>query len=82
MIEKKDKQKYTQEQLKLMKTQDIGYMLMKKMIDKNKAEKLKASLHSLEERATNKHTVFVDSQEDNISIQYQKLFIRLITDQK
>lgn len=53
--------KYTQEQLRLMKTQDVGYLSMKSQAEKKKVEKMQESLHLIgapvQER---RHVVFVE----------------------
>ncbi|KAJ8553756.1 hypothetical protein K7X08_024434 [Anisodus acutangulus] len=47
--------KYTPEELTLMKTQDIGYILQKVLTEKKKFEKLTATLHSLDNQPSNRH---------------------------
>jgi len=51
--------KYTTDQLKLLKTQDIKYVQLKSQMDAKKLEKLRASLHYIGEQPQNKHVVFV-----------------------
>jgi U3 small nucleolar RNA-associated protein 11 len=54
--------------LKLLKTQDFNYIALKTKSEENKIEKLKGSLHSIAALQKipnlNKHTIFVDSDED------------------
>ncbi|KAJ0839892.1 putative small-subunit processome, Utp11 protein [Helianthus annuus] len=50
-----DSDKYTEEELLLMKTQDIGYILQKLQAEKKKIERLTATLHSLDSQPSNKH---------------------------
>jgi U3 small nucleolar RNA-associated protein 11 len=54
--------------LKLFKTQDLGYITLKKQSEQTKIERLKSSLHCVSALAAapkqNSHTIFVDSDED------------------
>lgn len=52
--------KYSQEELRLMKTQDVKYVALKAQVDAKKAERLKDSLHFIGMAQVNSHTVFVD----------------------
>ncbi|XP_012073157.1 probable U3 small nucleolar RNA-associated protein 11 isoform X2 [Jatropha curcas] len=56
--------KYTQEELMLMKTQDIGYVLQKLQSEKKKAEKLTAALHSLDSHPLNRHIYYAEDREE------------------
>ncbi|XP_050230945.1 probable U3 small nucleolar RNA-associated protein 11 [Mercurialis annua] len=56
--------KYTAEELLLMKTQDIGYILQKLQSEKNKIEKLTATLHSLDSQLPNKHIYYAEDREE------------------
>ncbi|KAJ4838526.1 hypothetical protein Tsubulata_047132 [Turnera subulata] len=56
--------KYTHEELKLMKTQDIGYILQKMQSEKKKIERLTASLHSLDSQPSSKHIYFAEDREE------------------
>ncbi|KAK2079278.1 hypothetical protein QBZ16_002969 [Prototheca wickerhamii] len=58
--------KYSQEELRLMRTQDIGYLGVKARTEAKKVEKLQKSLH-LVGAATPRHTVFVESQQEQES---------------
>ncbi|XP_022149947.1 probable U3 small nucleolar RNA-associated protein 11 [Momordica charantia] len=61
--------KYTAEQLMLMKTQDSGYILQKMQSEKKKIEKLTATLHSLDSQPSNKHLYFAEDREEANKIQ-------------
>ncbi|KAG4999572.1 hypothetical protein JHK87_020644 [Glycine soja] len=56
--------KYTQEELMLMKTQDMGYILQKIQSERNKIERLTASLHSIDNQPANKHVFFAEDREE------------------
>ncbi|XP_015573737.1 probable U3 small nucleolar RNA-associated protein 11 [Ricinus communis] len=56
--------KYTEEELLLMKTQDIGYILQKLQSEKKKIEKLTATLHSLKNQPSNRHIYYVEDREE------------------
>eukprot|EP00250_Pteridium_aquilinum_P006145 c16119_g1_i1 orf=236-934(+) len=56
-------QKYTQEELLLMKTQDIGYVLCKAQSEQKKVERLQAALHSFDQAPVNKHMYFAENGE-------------------
>ena len=47
--------------VRLLKTQDMGYLVHKKSVDDRKAEKLGQNLHFIGEVVPKKHTIFVDS---------------------
>ncbi|XP_057547542.1 probable U3 small nucleolar RNA-associated protein 11 isoform X2 [Amaranthus tricolor] len=61
--------KYTPEELSLMKTQDIGYVLQKLQIEKKKVEKLKATLHNLDNQPSNRHIYFAEDREEANELQ-------------
>ncbi|RVE62910.1 hypothetical protein OJAV_G00162590 [Oryzias javanicus] len=56
----------TEEQKKMMRTQDIGYVEMKRVAEAKKIERLKGELHLLDAdgKQQNKHTFFVDSKKE------------------
>ncbi|CAB3977347.1 probable U3 small nucleolar RNA-associated 11 [Paramuricea clavata] len=60
------KKPHTNEQLKMMKSQDLNYARMKRITEKKKVERLQCSLHLIRERDThvNSRTVFVDSKDE------------------
>eukprot|EP01116_Phalansterium_solitarium_P014766 TRINITY_DN32589_c0_g1_i1.p1 TRINITY_DN32589_c0_g1~~TRINITY_DN32589_c0_g1_i1.p1 ORF type:complete len:240 (+),score=44.73 TRINITY_DN32589_c0_g1_i1:33-752(+) len=64
MLGKKKGDQYTAEQMKLMKTQDVGYLTLKNVQEKKKVEKLQRNLHQIASKPVNKHTVFVDSEKE------------------
>ncbi|XP_057960550.1 probable U3 small nucleolar RNA-associated protein 11 isoform X2 [Malania oleifera] len=61
--------KYTPEELMLMKTQDIGYVLQKVQSEKKKIEKLTAMLHSLDNQPSNRHVYFAEDRDGAREIQ-------------
>ncbi|KAK3446487.1 hypothetical protein EUGRSUZ_A02172 [Eucalyptus grandis] len=61
--------KYTNEELMLMKTQDIGYILQKVQSEKKKIEKLTATLHSLDDRPSSNHVYYAEDREEAKEIQ-------------
>ncbi|KAL7169418.1 hypothetical protein ACSBR2_034459 [Camellia fascicularis] len=63
--------KYTQEELMLMKTQDIGYVLQKLQSEKNKIEKLTAVLQSLDNQPSTIHIFYAEDREDAKEMQLQ-----------
>ncbi|KAK4404802.1 putative U3 small nucleolar RNA-associated protein 11 [Sesamum angolense] len=52
--------KYTKEELMLMKTQDIGYILQKLQAEKKKIEKLSGMLHCLDNNSSGNHVYFAE----------------------
>lgn len=56
-------QQYNHEELLLMKTQDIGYVLCKAQSEQKKVERLQAALHSLDQPPVNKHKYFAENGE-------------------
>ncbi|KAI3942750.1 hypothetical protein MKW92_045607 [Papaver armeniacum] len=61
--------KFTQDQLMLMKTQDMGYIKQKWQIEEKKIERLSSMLHSLGDRTPNKHVYFAEDREEAKEIQ-------------
>jgi U3 small nucleolar RNA-associated protein 11 len=58
------REKLSVDVLKVMKTQDVAYLHMKRSIDHAKAEKLSACAHFIDVEKPNVHTIFVDNQSD------------------
>eukprot|EP00195_Chlamydomonas_chlamydogama_P010607 CAMPEP_0202903222 /NCGR_PEP_ID=MMETSP1392-20130828/22797_1 /ASSEMBLY_ACC=CAM_ASM_000868 /TAXON_ID=225041 /ORGANISM="Chlamydomonas chlamydogama, Strain SAG 11-48b" /LENGTH=223 /DNA_ID=CAMNT_0049590279 /DNA_START=81 /DNA_END=749 /DNA_ORIENTATION=- len=52
--------KYSQEELALMKSQDVKYLSLKERVEAEKIRRIKESLHFIGLEPRNKHTVFVD----------------------
>lgn len=59
-----DANQYTPEELMLMKTQDMGYILQKIQSEKKKVERLRATLHSIDNQPPNKHVYFAEDREE------------------
>lgn len=56
--------KYSQEQLRLMKSQDVGYLNLKAQAERKKVERMQESLHLIGAPAQRQHVVFVDDEEE------------------
>lgn len=55
---------YSNEELLLMKTQDIQYVLQKAQSEKKKAERLQSALHCIGCHPSNRHTYFAEDREE------------------
>ncbi|GER52530.1 U3 small nucleolar RNA-associated protein 11 [Striga asiatica] len=58
--------KYTKEELMLMKTQDIGYIFQKLQTEKKKIERLSGMLHYLDDdnHSSNKHVYYAEDRDE------------------
>lgn len=66
---------YTEEELLLMRTQDVGYLMNKAQIEQRKVEKLRAS-HLPMSGTINKHVFFVDDREEAIDVEKKLVGVR------
>ncbi|CAK9309668.1 unnamed protein product [Citrullus colocynthis] len=74
--------RYTAEQLMLMKTQDAGYILHKMQSEEKKIEKLTATLHFLDNQPSNEHLYFAEDREEADEIQSLSSKGRLVASSK
>ncbi|GMF16280.1 unnamed protein product [Phytophthora lilii] len=56
-------QQLDSEALRVLKTQDLAYLHMKRAVDLRKAERLNRGLHFVDAPKGNRHTVFVDDEQ-------------------
>ncbi|XP_052176764.1 probable U3 small nucleolar RNA-associated protein 11 [Diospyros lotus] len=63
--------KYSQEELMLMKTQDIGYVLQKLQSENKKIEKLSTMLQRLDNPSSSRHVYYAEDREDAETLQLQ-----------
>ncbi|CAA0812809.1 Probable U3 small nucleolar RNA-associated protein 11 [Striga hermonthica] len=61
--------KYTKEELMLMKTQDIGYIFQKLQAEKKKVEKLSGMLHCLDNSSLSKHVYYAEDRDEARELQ-------------
>lgn len=64
--------KYTPEELLLMKTQDMGYIMQKIQSEKKKIEKLSTILHSLDNQSSKGHVYYAEDREEANELQLKK----------
>lgn len=64
--EKEKEDQHTPEQIKLMETQDLKYIIYKRNIEAKKIDKLQSQLHMIDvaNETPNKHTFFVDNSKE------------------
>ncbi|CAF2048795.1 probable U3 small nucleolar RNA-associated protein 11 isoform X1 [Brassica rapa] len=68
---KEEINKYSAEELMIMKTQDIGYVFQKWQSEKNKIDKLTASLQCTEEQPSRRHVYFAEDREEARELELQ-----------
>lgn len=61
---KTEANKYSHEELMLMKTQDIGYVLQKLQSEKKKIDRLNATLHAMDNKPSNKHVYYAEDRDE------------------
>ncbi|CAL4973517.1 unnamed protein product [Urochloa decumbens] len=61
---KPEANKYTEEELLLLKNKDMGYILQSMQSEKKKIEKLSSTLHELDAKRPNKHVYFAEDREE------------------
>ncbi|CAO2182574.1 unnamed protein product [Urochloa humidicola] len=66
---KPEANKYTEEELLLLKNKDMGYILQSMQSEKKKIEKLSSTLHELDSKRPNKHVYFAEDREEAKEIQ-------------
>ncbi|KAL6614305.1 hypothetical protein ACP70R_036575 [Stipagrostis hirtigluma subsp. patula] len=66
---KPEDNKYTEEELMLLKNKDMGYILQCVQTEKKKIEKLSSMLHELDNKRPNKHVYFAEDREEVKEIQ-------------
>ncbi|XP_004504747.1 probable U3 small nucleolar RNA-associated protein 11 [Cicer arietinum] len=66
--------KYTQDEIMLMKTQDTDYILLKLQSERKKVEKLAATLHGIDNQPSNSHVFFAEDREEakKLKLQHSK----------
>uniref|UniRef100_A0A1J3FGN2 U3 small nucleolar RNA-associated protein 11 n=1 Tax=Noccaea caerulescens TaxID=107243 RepID=A0A1J3FGN2_NOCCA len=68
---KEEVNKYSAEELMIMKTQDIGYVFQKWQSEKNKIAKLTASLQFAEGQSSRKHVYYAEDKEEARELELQ-----------
>ncbi|KAL6853799.1 hypothetical protein ACP4OV_019828 [Aristida adscensionis] len=66
---KPETNKYSEEELLLLKNKDMGYILQRIQTEKKKIEKLCSTLHELDNKRPNKHVYFAEDREEAKEIQ-------------
>ncbi|CAM0883155.1 unnamed protein product [Alopecurus aequalis] len=66
---KPETNKYTEEELMLLKHKDMGYILTAIQSEKKKIERLSSTLHELDNKRSNKHVYFAEDREEAKEIQ-------------
>uniref|UniRef100_A0ACD5WJ62 Uncharacterized protein n=1 Tax=Avena sativa TaxID=4498 RepID=A0ACD5WJ62_AVESA len=61
---KPETNKYTEEELMLLKHKDMGYILQAIQSEKKKIERLSSTLHELDNKPSNKHVYFAEDREE------------------
>ncbi|KAI3840095.1 hypothetical protein MKW92_008525 [Papaver armeniacum] len=75
-VHKPESNANTQDELMLMKTQDMGYILQKSLSEKKKVERLSSMLHSLGDQPLNRHVYYAGDREEAKQIQSSSSSLR------
>lgn len=75
-IKEREHKNYSNDQIKLLKTQDLNYINLKRSVELKKIEKMKKNLHMLDvaDKQNRNHTFFFDTEEEAANFDPVKQF--------